>query len=74
MMTLTPDQVRLRLQQIAGHETDVASADIVALLADVLPELIALAQGRSALHAAADAGRRYAGGVPGRMYTEREAR
>lgn len=40
-MSLTPDQVRLRLDAIRYHETDRGVADLVTLLYEVLPDLVA---------------------------------
>jgi hypothetical protein len=40
-MTLTPDQVRLRLNRITYHETATGMAALVELLAEMLPDLVA---------------------------------
>lgn len=59
---LTPDQLRLRLEEIGTlyprTDGDFAVQRLTLLLQEVLPDLVALASGRSS----DDAGRRY--GVP----------
>lgn len=52
---LTPDQLRLRLECVNVHESDFAVKQLLAILTEVLPEVVALASGRT--HE--DAGARY---------------
>lgn len=52
---LTPNEARERLARMSCHESDFAGQQVLDFLRDVMPELVALASGRSL----DDAGRRY---------------
>lgn len=61
---LTPDQIRLRLEQALRTHHEESCYLVLDLLRDILPELVSLAQGRSDVYREADAASRYAGQPP----------
>lgn len=68
---LSEDQIRLRLEEIA--QLDDRTGGLLRLMHEVLPELVAAVSHlqRTSSQKSDDAGARYGGGVPGRMWTQR---